>query len=595
MTTVSSGNDVNAILLERYPDLFFLLYYGCEQEAWVEFEAPAERCRGLDTLNLEALSTLYIYGIGDGSDYSALQPWLQQSPERRVIVLEDQIQALQRFLHAPVAPLFFFDPQVVLRYIPDPSQIDLVIQQLMIDYPCDRVEVIAQSHYEGEWFNHLRLELLRKSTLSHAVVTESLQYHKLLENILSNIRAWPGSFLASGLKNKFKNIPAVICGAGPSLEAHFPLLKTLEDNMLILAGGSAITALSRNGITPHLGIAFDPNKEEFERLKWAPAYEMPLIYGTRLEAHVLNALNGERGYLVSGTGGSCESHFEQVLQIPLEESCSELGMEALSVTTLNVSLAVYMGCNPILLSGVDLSYTGMQRYASGVLDSSSVTSAQIEQEVRSGEKYLERQDIHGRPVATLVKWIMESDCIASFAQKHPRVSFINVSESGLGFKGIPNRSFAEVVEKETLVPLDLRALVHAQIQQLKLPLLQNLIEEEMQKMKCSLERLSQIASSYIHELEQLKTQGLLKHLPTARLMVLALDFEEEPAFSCLHPLIGPVQDRLLNRLYTSQLTSSEEESRALWLKKQMTKFSQWKELIEKQLSVFKSFPIHTHF
>ncbi len=33
---------------------------------------------------------------------------------------------------------------------------------------------------------------------------------------------------------------------------------------------------------------------------------------------------------------------------------------------------------------------------------------------------LRRKDIHGHYVHTLVKWVMESDCIAAYAKAHPQ-------------------------------------------------------------------------------------------------------------------------------------------------------------------------------
>ncbi len=60
------------------------------------------------------------------------------------------------------------------------------------------------------------------------------------------------------------------------------------------------------------------------------------------------------------------------MEIDAEPVGPELGPEAFSVTTIAIALAVEMGCNPILLDGIDLAYTGMKRYAEGVMPSSSV-------------------------------------------------------------------------------------------------------------------------------------------------------------------------------------------------------------------------------
>ena len=105
-------------------------------------------------------------------------------------------------------------------------------------------------------------------------------------------------------------MPAVVCGAGPSLEElHMP-----ENGALVLAGGSAIAALKT--IKPHLLFAIDPNEEEYRRLATHPHKEVPLVFGSRLERRVLAEHKGPRGYLVTGTGGYLESWLEQEAGIP---------------------------------------------------------------------------------------------------------------------------------------------------------------------------------------------------------------------------------------------------------------------------------------
>jgi hypothetical protein len=422
-------------------------------------------------------------------------------------------------------------------------------------------------------------------------MTEALYTHKLLGNLLRNIKRWPGSFFASGLKGKFCGIPAVICGAGPSLQEHYSLLKNLEDRALIIAGGSTIAALSNHGIFPHLGLALDPNADEFGRLKMASAYEMPLIYATRLQPDVFNTANGERGYLISDTGGSCERYFEKEMGIEGDPVGPELGPEAFSVTTLAIALAVEMGCNPILLDGIDLAYTGMQRYAAGVLPSSHVQVSEMRKQRQASERLLKRKNIHGHYVHTLVKWVMESECIASFAKAHPETRFVNVSEGGIGFPGIPNVSLIELCKKELIQTLDLRALVHSTIQGLKMPHLKEKIAIEMKEVGESLIRLGSIAQAMIDELERVRDLipfGTVA-LPTGKMAILEIDFQEEKAFECLFPHLGPALDKLLSRAFYASPYSTDEEQRILLVESKIAKWKQWKEMIDSEIEVFQKY------
>ena len=541
---------------------------------------------------LEGVDILYVYGIGFGHHYAALKGWLKEKRDRRLIFLEDELSAVQALLYSEHAESLLYDPQVVVHFIAEPKKINIHLDELVKTYPCDRIQVAAIESYQRQKkrrFHQIRLKLLRLSAVSHAVMTEALYTHKLLGNLLRNIKRWPGSFLACGLKGKFHGVPAIICGAGPSLQNSYPLLKDLEDRALIIAGGSTIAALSNHGIYPHLGLALDPNAEEFTRLKIASAYEMPLIYATRLQPDVFNTANGERGYLISDTGGPCERYFEKEMGIEGDPIGPELGPEAFSVTTLAIALAVEMGCNPILLDGIDLAYTGMQRYAAGVLPSSQVQVSEMRKQTKAPERLLKRKDIHGHYVHTLVKWVMESECIASFAKAHPQTRFINVAHGGIGFSDIPNIPLAVISEKELMQTLDLRALVHAEIQRLKMPHFKEKLAIEMKEVGESLIRLGSIAQAMIEELE--RVQDLFPFgkvsLPTGKMAILEIDFQEEKAFECLFPTLGPALDKLLARAFYASPYSAEEEQSRLLIDSKIAKWKQWKEMIDSEIVVFR--------
>jgi hypothetical protein len=595
METASVGSSANLHLLERYPELLFLLSYTPLPDAQGfalhsdNISEEIERFR--KKYPLDGVDVLYVYGIGLGHHYVALKGWLKERRERRLIFLEEELSAVQSLLYSEHAEPLLFDPQVIVHFIADPKKNSAHLEELVKTYPCDRVQVAAIESYQKQKkrrFQQIRLKLLRLSAVSHAVMTEALYTHKLLGNLLRNIKRWPGSFFACGLKGKFRGIPAIICGAGPSLQHSYPRLKELEDRALIIAGGSTIAALSNHGIYPHLGLALDPNAEEFTRLKIASAYEMPLIYATRLQPDVFNTANGERGYLISDTGGPCERYFEKEMGIEGDPIGPELGPEAFSVTTLAIALAVEMGCNPILLDGIDLAYTGMQRYAAGVLPSSHVHVSEMRQQTKAPERLLKRKDIHGHYVHTLVKWVMESECIASFAKAHPETRFINVAHGGIGFPNIPNTPLAEASEKHLSQTLDLRALVHAEIQHLKMPHLKEKLAIEMKEVGESLIRLGSIAQAMIEELERVQDLAVFGKvaLPTGKMAILEIDFQEEKAFECLFPILGPALDKLLARAFYSSPHSAEEDQSRLLIDSKIAKWKQWKEMIDSEIAVF---------
>ncbi|MBS0619906.1 MAG: motility associated factor glycosyltransferase family protein [Verrucomicrobia bacterium] len=523
----------------------------------------------LDKHPLDGVTVFYLYGAGLGHHYRALRAWLHASPERRLVILEEDLAVIALLMEH--SPDLLEDSQVLLELFTSDEQIDGWIAQ----FPTERIAVGAIASLEGKRFYALRLQILRKAAVAQALMTEALHAHKLLPNLLRNIARWPGSFFAADLKGKFRGIPALICGAGPSLEASLPLLKELEERALLFAGGSTLAALTNRGVHPHFGLAVDPNKEEFDRLKSASAYEVPLIYASRLQPDVLDACSGERGYLVTHTGGPCETYFEKEMGIDQVAVGPELGTEALSITTLAIAFAVELGCNPILLCGIDLAYTGLRRYSGGVMPSSEIDLHEVKGEVKAPERHLMRKDIRGKKVHTLVKWVMEADCIADYAKKHPETRFFNVSEGGLGFQGIPNQGVREVADRELTVQQDLRALVHSAIIQCKIPLSGQKISFLIREVYESLVRLLSIAEAILEELERIETR--LLDYPTGKLAILEIDFQEEKAFECLFPALGIA----LNRVVAHALPDGTP------LQKALLKWKQWHEILLEEIEIMR--------
>ncbi|MGL5263697.1 MAG: motility associated factor glycosyltransferase family protein [Candidatus Rhabdochlamydia sp.] len=549
------------LLGERYPELVFLLSLSESYEAVGEEEFTPE---------LKNVEILYIYGMSGASAYPRLKKWVLEEKTRRVVFLEDDLDAIAQFLSSIYSKQLLQDSQMFLCYLSEPYAEKL--EEIASSYPVEHIFVQATPSYRNKpQFEKLCLQLLRITTIAHASTTEILRSHQMLANLMKNISFWPHSFLANRFQGQFANIPAIICGAGPSLLDAIEQLKNLDDRALILAGGSAITALSNQGVIPHLSIAADPNFEEFERLKAASAYETPLIYATRVQPDIWNTCNGQRGYLVSDTGGACEKHFENLLGIDYQAVGPDLGAEALSVTTLSLAFAVEMGCNPIVFVGVDLSYTDMQRYAKNVIAHSKVDPKLLEENTQASEKLLNRRNTKNELVYTTVKWVMESECIASFAKKHADRRFINAT-NGLGFTDIENASLEEI--SSDWKSIDLHALIHQKMQLYQLdPDFNKTIASEKEKLQISILRLKEIVLQMLQIAKDSLSQEI-STMPTAKMILLEFDLQEEHALHALFPFLDMTLDRLLDP------SEKRKEDNQEMLKHLLAKYNSWKEILE---------------
>jgi hypothetical protein len=368
----------------------------------------------------ETAGLLYVYGLRES--LRDLLPWLKEKRTRCLVVLEDELGRIDSFLKQTWAEEFLQMPQFHLRFIPPEQELDHFLEELAQTFPFESVDVVG--------WPHVKQKLLRKTALWNAFLSETIHPHVCTKNVWSNVSRWPSSFYVNKWKDHFKGIPAILCGAGSSLEQGIEFLKESQDKALIMAGGSTVSSLGHFGLAPHLAIASDPNPQEFDSLKGRLSSKIPLLYTGRLLPEVFSLFDGPLGYIRSSTGGPMEAYFEEKCGLNDPIIGPDLGREALSVTTLSVALAHFFGCNPIILLGVDLAFTGSKQYAH---ERQPLDLAHLEKESR-----ILNQLIYRKKVPTLIKWIMESDVISQFAKGHPETQFFDMS-AGLGFKSIPRK------------------------------------------------------------------------------------------------------------------------------------------------------------
>lgn len=519
----------------------------------------------------EGIDVLYVYGVGLGAYYSIIKEWLSEKKERVCIFLEEDLSVLQALFCLPIGLAMLQNPQVHFRFVADPLLWDQILDQCALEWMSDRVEFAFLASYgrnQKKKMQSLRLKLLRKSTLVHIGISESLHYHVLMENIIANFFETPQSFHVNKLKDVCKGIPAIICGAGVSLSEVVESLRKLEQRALVIAGGSTITALSHMGIRPHIAMALDPNDEEYERLKASSSFEIPFIFSARLCKDVLTSTHVKSGYLCSDTGGPFESWMQQKLSIDPDSLGPELGAEALSVTTLAIPLARYLGCRKVLLCGVDLSYRNMQRYPSGVLPSAQVFLEELKAEKRSMEKVIYRKNYTGKSVTSLVKWAMEASCIGSYVKQHPDMQFFSASGEGLKISGVSVLPIEEFILQYCQRQYDMRGLLQAESELARfVQFSEKKVEEVLVELAASLKQSLELFEDMHKEIERKLAQDASHPAESGLMSLLEMDLQQQEAFAACLQYTFPAYQRILERYYPGFSPVETEEGRHCFLEK----------------------------
>jgi hypothetical protein len=388
---------------------------------------------------------LYVYGVTPHISLRLLN-WLEEHPKRKIVFLEDNPEALTSLVRA--APAWLAHPQFDLSFLPQGPARALEIERLALLYPLHQLQIIP---LRKKGFRPLQLALLRQTTLTASLEGDKALTPLLLHHFLSNAPRLQGSFFVNRMKGALQGHPAILCGAGPSLDD----IDLEASGALLIACGSAMAALSSRSIRPHLVLAVDPNYEELLRFRRNFAFETPLLYTTRLIPEAFSYVNGPFGYIRAGIGGPLELWLDEQLGLNDPLIGADLSCESLSSTCLALAVAEWLGCNPIYLAGVDLAYLGGHRYAQGIVEDRS-----IEENLHPMEKR-----IRHRGVDTAIKWIMEASALGAFAKSHPSTSFFNLSR-GLPISHIPAapppsslpspvQALLQAIESAFLPPLDL--------------------------------------------------------------------------------------------------------------------------------------------
>lgn len=124
---------------------------------------------------------------------------------------------------------------------------------------------------------------------------------------------------------------------------------------------------------------------------------------------------------------------EDRLEFPKEYLWDVIHPEANSVTTLGIAYALFLGCNPLYLCGVDLAYTSGFLYAYDVVTNNTMISRNLD----VGSTVIYEKGILGESIATATKWTIEASWISQFAQNHNQVKIYRASLQGLPIHGIP--------------------------------------------------------------------------------------------------------------------------------------------------------------
>ncbi|TXJ37981.1 motility associated factor glycosyltransferase family protein [Brachyspira aalborgi] len=266
-------------------------------------------------------------------------------------------------------------------------------------------------------------------------------------NIASNVAKISTHYGVNKFFYKYKNIPAIIVSAGPSLEKNIRKLKEIKNKALIIAVDTAMKPLFSRNISPHFIITIDPQKKNSKYFRNVNFKESVLIAESSVDKEAIDSFNGAI-YFINSIFPLAKYFME------------ELGDRGDITTGGSVSTAAYdfairIGANPIIMVGLDLSFPNYQTHIKGSYHEENFFTEIYKLDSYDSRIYKvliagnlrEEKNIYNEKVWTDSRFDMYKNWYEEQCEKNNKIKFYNATEGGIIINGMENIKLEELIKK----------------------------------------------------------------------------------------------------------------------------------------------------
>ncbi len=382
--------------------------------------------------NLEGIlfdSVVIIFGIDSGEYIEDLKSKLCE--RNRVIIIEpnkDIYDIVKEKIVDHNIHLIHYDEQVIKA----------ILKGLINHKNFNRLHVHCFGNYkdvykeEYEKFIAILDNIYYTSSSSITVVSS---FKKIFfENMISNLSIINNTSSLNSYIGKFKNTPAIIVSAGPSLDRNIQTMlkyKNHLDKFFIIAGNRTMGSLIENGIKPNLVVSVDPAQVTYDMMKKYLDSDLPLAFYEYSNKDLVKEYRGEKIYI--------SELFSRTIEDLKDLSRTYIGG---SVAHTCIDIAKIIGCNKIILVGQDCALTENKHHSYN-------STFDIDKTPNELEVVLDK-DIYGDYIRTTLTLkffktkIEEYINLVKEEDESEYIEFINASY-GADIEGAPHKELEEVL------------------------------------------------------------------------------------------------------------------------------------------------------
>lgn len=407
-----------------------------------------------ESIKMRDAAEIILYGTGFG--YSLFELFARKLPQALVIVFEEDLCLFQAMLHYfDLSPLVQTGKIVFLVGDSDRFQgifLELCCSKLFFfsANPAVLFTFPATRNFKKEYLEIHRF-IFKKLTYITSIIGNSHQDDlRGLHNLLGNAKTILQSPYLSSLKGKCRGVPAVIVSNGPSLDRSIPLLKEIQGKCLMICSESAIVPLTKHGIQPDILAVLERTKENylyhFKNQNYSA--DISLFALAMADPRIFSSFAGEK-VPIFRQGEELNCWFNRHLG-------DGNGLNAgSSVAHLAVSIALYLGADPIIFVGQDFAYgPGNATHGKDAFVSEE-NKRQINDAIHAiPTVYVEGNS--GEMIPSNQLWVNFRIGMENIIAASPEHHFYNATEGGAKIKGTEWVEFSRLIQRYCTEPIPFR-------------------------------------------------------------------------------------------------------------------------------------------
>lgn len=384
------------------------------------------------------------------------------------------------------------------------STFDGVFRDMLKIYNLKNTIILSMPYFKSmHTHSYMRIASALFERLNTIITSYGNDVEDTLHGMDNFTNTWPHLMQGQPVqqyKKALQGIPALIVGAGPSLDGNLDAIKAMQDKAIIFCADASYEKLLKHGIVPHAVSSVERVELTTKFFDNIPTRDDVVFMGPS----IVRNETLEKFTCKIFTGRVGDGFFNDINRV--------LGFESIdiggNVACVQFACAEALGCDPLIFVGVDLAYTDGKTHAE---DIGTFFTEDVIEEYRTLTTKVRGQN--GEQLETLDNFMHARVWLENKVMLNTdETRFINASEGGALIEGMLHCPLSQVLEsiKGSVVERDVLTRIYNayKVRKLQNPrMLTQSAVEYFNQMRRDFNTLSEMAKKSIKEIPLKKEKG----------------------------------------------------------------------------------------